>query len=191
VRHFSAALDAEIYFRKMGIKVLADERDSIMKSVQHDELKEKEAKKKKDINSAIGCIIFIVIVVIIAIWLSGDDKPKDLPAIPKEAISMANNTMRQYDEVADSAIVVKGDEISLVVIVKYPVKKSIAMSLGDNFVRLLSSSAASYSDKFTGPTKNNYGNLYNYYGLLVGVYTETEQEIALGAKVTGSPKITW
>lgn len=46
-------------------------------------------------------------------------------------------------------------------------------------------------DDLKSPSKDNLGELYDYYDLQVGVGTGPDDFIAQGAMVTNASKITW
>ena len=78
----------------------------------------------------------------------------------------------------------KGDRLSLVLIVSSATSLTRAKALGDNFIRLVKT----FSKDEPNPTKEIGRGVYSY---LIGVYTPSEREIVMGAKVEFSPHITW
>ena len=105
------------------------------------------------------------------------------PEISDDAKNMAISVIKDYPLVRDAAIIQDGRKLSLVIIVSYATSEEHAKELGDNFVRLVKT----FSED--EPPKKEIGEgIYDY---LIGVYYPNEEEVALGAKVSFSPHITW
>lgn len=118
----------------------------------------------------------------------------EIPEVSEEAMNHAYDIINDYDMVKDSHIEVSEEDkkITLAIQVGAATNEDHAKDLGDNFVRALASGVAIYSeDDLESPSKDNLGELYDYYDLHVGVGTDADNFIVQGAKVTGSPKITW
>ena len=73
--------------------------------------------------------------------------------------------------------------MNLVLVVGAATSEARAKQLGDNFVRMYKSLS---DDDPPGPTIG--AGKYDY---LIGVYTPSEKQIALGAKVSFADRITW
>ncbi|PZM64825.1 hypothetical protein [Paenibacillus dendritiformis] len=126
---------------------------------------------------------------------SEDSLGKELPIITDEIKEFALSIITGYDAVKDAHIEVATEktQIILALQVDASTSKDVAKELGDNFARALASGAAILGERdLKSPTKDNLGNLYDYYDLQIGVGTGNDSKfIARGAKVTDSPKITW
>ncbi|QIC06159.1 hypothetical protein GOP56_11405 [Brevibacillus sp. 7WMA2] len=101
-------------------------------------------------------------------------------------IKRVTDDVKKRDFVKDAAIIVDKDRVSLAVIVGYAVNKETAKRIGNNFVRTLGSAAGGKS-----PEKDYYGEVYDYYDLIITVATPDETIISTGAKVTNAPGIKW
>ena len=74
-------------------------------------------------------------------------------------------------------------KVNLALIVGASMSQTEAQRLGENFLRLTKSLSPD-----DNPRKEVGRGVYDY---LIGVYTADQKEVALGAKVAFSPKITW
>ncbi|AUM64500.1 hypothetical protein C0R09_08130 [Brevibacillus laterosporus] len=101
-------------------------------------------------------------------------------------INRVADDMKKREFVKDAAIIVDKDRVSLAVIVDYTVNKETVKRIGDNFVRTLGVAAGG---KF--PEKDYYGEVYDYYDLIITVATPDETIISTGAKVTNVSSIKW
>ncbi|OAJ75115.1 hypothetical protein AYJ08_05715 [Brevibacillus sp. SKDU10] len=120
-----------------------------------------------------------------------EEQPKtqeDQPKIQIEdaIIKRVTDDMKKRDFVKDAAITLDKGRVSLAVIVDYTVNKDTAKRIGDNFVRTLGAAAGG---KF--PEKDYYGEVYDYYDLLITVATPDETIISTGAKVKNVSSIKW
>ncbi|MBG9788748.1 hypothetical protein [Brevibacillus laterosporus] len=116
--------------------------------------------------------------------VQSEEQPKI--QIEDSTIKRVIDDVKQRDFVKDAAITVDKNKASLAVIVDYTVNKETAKRIGDNFVRTLGSAAGG---KF--PEKDYYGEVYDYYDLIITVATPDETIISTGAKVTNAPSIKW
>ena len=91
--------------------------------------------------------------------------------------------VKQYPEVRDASITRRGRQVGLVLIVGAATSEARARTLGENFVRLYKS----HSDD--SPPGASIGT--GKYDYVIGVYTPTEKQIALGAKVSFADRISW
>ena len=142
-----------------------------------------------------GCLGFLVLIVgcvaIIVATSGGDDDdyapPQSATAIggmsEMEMERMVISQMMEYPQVRDCSVSRDRDNVNLVVIVGAATNEATAKNLGDNFVRMYKS----FSDD-DPPARSIGPGKYNY---LIGVYTPTEEKIALGAKVKAAERITW
>lgn len=118
----------------------------------------------------------------------------DLPVINENAKDFSYDIMLDYEMVQDAHIEVDEEDgtISLALIVGAATDEEYAKDLADSFARSLASGAGIYGENDIESPSNEYlGELYDHYDLIVGVATSTEEMIVQGAKVTGSPHITF
>ena len=97
---------------------------------------------------------------------------------------LAVTSVKGYPEVVDAAVKQDGQKVSLVVIVNRGTSVAKAKQLGDNFLRMVKT----LSEAEPNPDNQIGRGVFDY---LVGVYTPDQKELALGAKVRNSPRITW
>ncbi|WP_181023585.1 hypothetical protein [Brevibacillus laterosporus] len=116
--------------------------------------------------------------------IQSEEQPKI--QIEDAIIKRVTDDVKKRDFVKDAAITVDKDRVSLAVIVGYAVNKETAKRIGDNFVRTLGAVAGGES-----PEKDYYGEVYDYYDLIITVATPDEKVIVSGAKVTIAPGIKW
>ncbi|RDY70280.1 hypothetical protein DXT76_13470 [Halobacillus trueperi] len=125
---------------------------------------------------------------------SDEDIAEELPKIPDEALEVAYSEISKYDLVKDSHIEIDTEkgEITMALIVNASTNKEYAEELGDSFARLLSSFTSTFGDEdLRSPGKDDLGELYEHYDLVVGVGDGYGEYIAMGAKVPTAPSITW
>ena len=97
--------------------------------------------------------------------------------------SMVISSIETNREVVEAAISQRGDQVSLVLIVRSATNKQRAQELGDNFVRMFKSLSPD-----TVPGRVIGEGIYDY---LVGVYYPNEKQLASGAKAKNARRITW
>lgn len=123
------------------------------------------------------------------------EKPKEEKKdvkITDDAINFAKDTIGGYDQVKESLIEVKGDKVTMVIVVGAATNEETAKELGDNFVRALSTAVNLTSDvKLKAPDKESLGELWNYFNLQIGVGSGPDNFIAQGAKAKNARKIMW
>ena len=95
---------------------------------------------------------------------------------------LAIETIKNYPEVLDAAISRDGQDFRLALIVPANTPQARAQELGDNFVRMVKSYADTPPQREIGPGEYDY---------TIGVYTQDERQIAVGAKVAFARNITW
>ena len=168
--------------------------DGTVERNAREQMDERRTKRRFARFAFFGCLGFLVLIVgcvaIIVATSGGDDDyapPQSATAIggmsEMEMERIVISQMMEYPQVRDCSVSRDRDNINLVVIVGAATNEATAKNLGDNFVRLYKA----FSDddppgRSIGPGKYNY---------LVGVYTPTEEKIALGAKSRTSDRITW
>ncbi|MED0704885.1 hypothetical protein [Aneurinibacillus aneurinilyticus] len=113
------------------------------------------------------------------------------PTISNEIKELTQYEIKRKKEVTDAYIDVKDTKIILALTVRPGTSKEKAKELGDDFVRSLGGLVAAMNSNLSGPTKDNLGELWNYYDVHIGVGTGPDNFIAEGYKVTTSPKISW
>ena len=83
----------------------------------------------------------------------------------------------------DASVTQKQQELSLVIVVRNGTSGERSRELGDNFVRLV---------KTFGPEPNPEVKIgTGTFDYLIGVYFPDQTQVALGAKASSSPQITW
>ena len=158
-----------------------------------------QARSPKNFSKTFVVVSGIVIVGMLGIMLWGwmvdrglhgpVSKPKPakvktyIPQITQEIKSAAIDQIKGYPRVRDAAILQKGKNITLAIVVDYGTSKSYAKELGDNFVRMVKGLS---EDK--PPGKKIGKGIYNY---TIGVFHPNEKRIAMGAKVTIADHISW
>lgn len=121
---------------------------------------------------------------------SKEDKPeppKDKPEISEHAKEMTIDFITDDPLVKDAHIEVKGDKVTIAIIVNAAMNEERAKEVGDNSVRFLNTMV----DGTEPATKHYLGSLWDHYDLHVGVGTGPDHFIAQGAKVKGAPRIVW
>lgn len=105
------------------------------------------------------------------------------PAMSASAMQMASDTIELEADVIDASISQEGEKLALAIIVRNGTSKGRAQQLGDNFVRMA---------KTFGPDSNPSKEIgRGQYDYLVGVRSVDGTDIARGAKLGFSPRITW
>ena len=93
------------------------------------------------------------------------------------------SSMKAYPEVRDAAVTQKGDQLSLVLVVRSATNTQRAKTLGENFVRMTKNLGPD-----SPPGKEIGKGIYDY---LIGVYYPNERQVVLGAKSRGAERISW
>jgi|SRR5690554_6300465 len=117
-----------------------------------------------------------------------EEKSKeDKPEISEHAKEMTIDFITDDPLVKDAHIEVKGDKVTIAIIVNAAMNEERAKEVGDNSVRFLNTMV----DGTEPATKHYLGSLWDHYDLHVGVGTGPDHFIAQGAKVKGAPRIVW
>ena len=94
-------------------------------------------------------------------------------------------------KVVDAAIEVDGLNVSIALSLDAKYSEDVVRDLGDSAVRLIATYASVHSD-LKGVSFDYYGELWEQYSALVGVYNRSgTEQYALGAKMRGVNRITW
>ena len=112
-----------------------------------------------------------------------EEPVKDSIKLSDDMKILAITGINGYPEVKESAITQKEKQISLVAIVNFGTSKTKAKELGENFVRMVKTLS-----KDTPPEKEIGEGIYDY---LITVAYPNETVVAMGAKVSFSPVVTW
>ncbi len=141
-------------------------------------------------------LILVVLVAVATLAAEGDCEARNTPDTPERPRPTATPTVsvadirdiviasiEDYPRVRDAAISQDGKQLSLVIIVDYATDPDYAQELGDNFVRVTKSLLRD------GGVGQRIGS--GKYDYLIGVYYPDEREVALGAKVNSSDRISW
>lgn len=117
-----------------------------------------------------------------------EEKSKeDKPEISEHAKEMTIDFITDDPLVKDAHIEVKGDKVTIAIIVNAAMNEERAKEVGDNSVRFLNTMV----DGTEPATKHYLGSLWDYYDLHVGVGTGPDHFIAQGAKVKTAKRIIW
>lgn len=114
---------------------------------------------------------------------TGDDQPE----ITEHAKKVAIDFITDDPLVKDAHIEVKGNKVTLAIVVNAAMNEERAKEVGDNFVRFLNTMV----DGTEPATKHYLGSLWDHYDLHVGVGTGPDNFIVQGAKVAGAKRIMW
>ncbi|PLR65991.1 hypothetical protein [Bacillus sp. UMB0893] len=116
-----------------------------------------------------------------------ESKPKDNKIeITQFAIDMAIDTVKGNSGVEDAAVSVKGDEISMALVVNSATTGEAAKEALDNFARSLTIRLDG-----KGPTKDYYGEVYDQYSVILTAVDSQDNEKAFGAMAKGTHRISW
>ena len=95
------------------------------------------------------------------------------------------------DWVDDACVVVEGYNITIVIMANGALNDNTVKDIVDSAIRRLSSTL-SMSSKYTSPSKDNYGSLYDDYFLTVGVFASgSQKEMARCTKAMLSNTLRW
>lgn len=120
-----------------------------------------------------------------------EKKEKDIK-ISEDAINHAKDVIGGYEQVKDSLVEVKGDKVTMVIVVGAATNEETVKSLADNFVRALASGASIYGEtELKAPDKDSLGELWEHFDLQIGVGSGPDNFIAQGAKASTASKIKW
>lgn len=136
----------------------------------------------------------ICILVILALLLLGCGSKTaitKLPDITDPMVDYAVDLIMEYRGVRDAAVSIKENTIYMVIIADYSTSKEYAKDLGDSFIRTLGSKAAMDNKGLSGPSKDSFGSLYDYYDVQVQVAGPDQKAIALGVKSRNGKNIRW
>lgn len=145
----------------------------------------------KNKKTAIAAVIVVPLIWMIAVSSdqgSGEARRYSAPeprvsVMSADARQMASDTIELEIDVLDASISQEGEKLALAIIVLDGTSEARAMELGDNFVRLA---------KTFGPDDNPSREIgRGRYDYLVGIRSAGGSDIAMGAKVGSSPRITW
>ncbi len=118
------------------------------------------------------------------------------PEIPQNAIDMANDTIRAYDEVRDSFIKVDREEKKITLSIQVSPLMSVeqAKDMGENLARMLASYSRRSDEIERGPTRDYLGEIYDHYRLSIVVGSSSSHIIVWGVRAASSHaalKIRW
>ena len=121
------------------------------------------------------------------------ESTRDAPRIPEDVKEAAIEAFKLSREVVDAAVLQDSDrpeKVSIAIIVLVGTSVPRAEKLGDNLLRMVKSLANDESGAQTErPSKSGPGR--GKYDYLVKVQDTNGNELAFGAKVSTSPRITW
>lgn len=145
--------------------------------------REKGSRLKLFLGIAVAAVLFAALTM-----------PKDLPAIPQEAIDRTIEDIKADSLVRDAAVIVDKGRVILSVVVNRATSADYGKRLGDRFARRLASNASFWSDdeRLKGvPTLEHLGPLWDHYDLQVIVSFDPDNVLVQGAKVRTARGITW
>lgn len=115
-----------------------------------------------------------------------ETKPEDLPPITKTMIDAATKEVQAMPGVKQAGIIVQKDVVGFVVITNPGTSKAQAKNACEVFVKGLARAAATENTDLKGPGLIGYGELFDYYTLLVVAGEGNENLILKGSK---NPKV--
>jgi hypothetical protein len=137
--------------------------------------------------------LFIVLVVVIgiaivALTIFGSGPSQESPVVAVATMgevekAAAIQAIMEQPGVRGAAIVQRGRDLSLAVVVNYGTSEDYAKNVGDNFVRLVKTLGPD-----TPPGKDIGRGSYDY---LISVAEPNKHMIAQGAKGRNAPNLTW
>lgn len=116
---------------------------------------------------------------------------ESLPAITAEMIDTANNILLKNVDVQDVSINVGEDTIGFAILTSFGTSKSRSEELGELYMVALSQSVASKNNEISGPSALSFGEIYDYYDVIISVGPSTDDIVAKGTKVKSSNKLVW
>ncbi len=138
-------------------------------------------------------IILIFLSIMVVMGLTGCKKytdKKEIPIISDKIIQSSVDTMAAHEEVKEASIEIKGKEIKFSALLDLSVDKEKSKELGEYFVYIFSFNIANESKNLKGPTKDDLGDIYDYYNIDVNL-SHLDKETLKGIKKTTEKKITW
>jgi len=126
-------------------------------------------------------IILTVLIIVLLVISCGPSAPP--PELKDEQKNLAILSIKEYPEVRDAAVLQKGKELSLAVIVDYATSEARAREIGDSFVRLVKNFGPE-----PAPAKEIGKGTFDY---MIAVAYPNEKIVVQGAKVSSADHITW
>ena len=122
---------------------------------------------------------------------SGEEEPEDLPEVTAEMVAIAVKSIIDDSSVENANVAIDSDTLGFAIFVKEGTEKSKCEDLGNKFVKALSSAASLKNLDLSPPTPISYGELYEYYDVIISVGVNSENIIAKGTMLKKSSKIHW
>ena len=121
------------------------------------------------------------------------DAPDKTFPITENMITVAVNESLKNHDVVDVAITPQDKTIGIGVLVAPGTDQSRSKILAEDILKSLSGAAAASYKELTPPSGDTFGDLYNYYELIISVGTGTKEDeiIAKGTKNMTSTEIYW
>ena len=120
---------------------------------------------------------------LVAVTIAKGVSASDCPEYPEDMKGLIVADFKREILVRDAAILQDECDLRLVLIVNAATSEDYAKDLGERFVRMTKGLGPG-----PGPSKQIGKGIYSY---LVGVYTSSEDQLALGAKAAGARRIMW
>jgi len=122
---------------------------------------------------------------------TGESEPEDLPEVTAEMVEMAVKSIINDSAVENANIGIDSDTLGFAIFVKEGTEKGKCESLGNEFVKSLSTAASLKNLELSPPTPISYGELYDYYDTIISVGVNSDNIIAKGTMLKKSSKIHW
>lgn len=155
-------------------------------------------------------LLFFAILLVLSFFSCGDDNEtkeslpepsqesienetkKSLPEVSQSAIETVSDSLLQDQMIKDVYIEINNEEEKILfsIIVNNSINEEHAMEIADSAVRQLAA-MASYSNELESPTKDDLGELYDFYDIIIGIGTGPDNVMFQGAKARISSKIKW
>ena len=122
-----------------------------------------------------------------------DEKPEKAFPITDEMIEYATNALLKNTEVRGADIIPQEDTLGIAIIVYGGTSDIRSKELAEQYLRDLSIIASVTYDDLKAPSKEELGELYDYYNLIISVGTSTSPEDAVsnGQMNKGASSIYW
>lgn len=122
-----------------------------------------------------------------------DEKPEKTFPITDDMIEHATNALLKNTEVRDADIIPQEDTLGIAIIVYGGTSETRSKELAEQYIKDLSGVASVTYDELKAPSKDDLGELFDYYNLVISVGTSTKAEdaVANGQMNKGASSIYW
>lgn len=115
---------------------------------------------------------------------------ESLPVITDQHISDAITIITDEIEVKDAVIIVNEGQVTFGLLLMPQTNHERAVELSEEFIEALAHRVSQDVD-IKAPSRNNHGELYDFYSVVISAGSDTEEIIARGTKSTSSKHISW